>query len=72
MPNYNNIPILRDAWLMVLEVEWIVKDFHLFATIASYYGHIDHAKYYNQWLVCLYPLPLLKVKKFCLLTSHNR
>jgi hypothetical protein len=27
MPNYNNIPILRDAWLMMVEVERIVKDF---------------------------------------------
>ena len=27
MPNYNNIPILRDARLMMVEVERIVKDF---------------------------------------------
>jgi hypothetical protein len=27
MPNYNNIPILRDAQLMMVEVERIVKDF---------------------------------------------
>jgi phage anti-repressor protein len=30
MPNYNNIPILSDARLMMVEVEQIVKDFHLY------------------------------------------
>ncbi len=27
MPNYNNFPILRDARLMMIEIERIVKDF---------------------------------------------
>jgi hypothetical protein len=27
MPNYNNILVLQDARLMMLEVEWILKDF---------------------------------------------
>jgi hypothetical protein len=59
---------------MMVGVERIVKYFRLFATISSYYGYISHAKYYIKnnclmSLVCLYPLPLLKVKKFCPLTS---
>jgi hypothetical protein len=27
MPNYNNIPILRDTQLIMVEVERVVKDF---------------------------------------------
>jgi hypothetical protein len=30
MPNYNNIPILQDARLIMVEVEWIEKDFPLY------------------------------------------
>jgi hypothetical protein len=67
MPNDNHIPILRDAWLVMVELEQIVKDlprYHKYAlgvqlrkkAMQIYQwvsGVIQHKQNHKQWIESL-------------------
>jgi hypothetical protein len=55
MPNYNNIPILRDARLMMVEVERIVKGF------PRYYKHTKQKQVTKKRILAMQKLqPMVK------------